>query len=41
MPIINDTFKYLGFFDKNGTDLNFEFNNATGILNVSVNLPEI
>ena len=41
MPIINDTFKYLGFFDKNGTDLNFEFNNATGIWNGSVNLPEI
>jgi hypothetical protein len=41
MPIINDTFKYLGFFDKNGTDLNFTFDNVTGIWTGSVNLPEI
>lgn len=41
MPVINNTYKYLGFFDKNGTDLNFIFDDVTGIWTGSVNLPEV
>lgn len=41
MPIIDNTFKYLGFFDKTGTDLNFNFDNLLGIWTGSINLPEV
>lgn len=41
MPVITTDFKYLGFFDKNGTDLNFNYDEVLGVWVGSVNIPEV
>ena len=41
MPIVYHDFKFLGFFNKSGTDLNFEFDELLGMWTGEVNLPEI
>ena len=32
-------YKFLGFFDKDGSDLNFVFDEETGIWEGSINIP--
>jgi hypothetical protein len=41
MPVISGDFKFLGFFDKNGTDLNFAYDDIMGMWTGTVNLPEV
>lgn len=41
MPIVYNDFKFLSFFDKKGTDLNFDFDSALGMWTGTVNLPEV
>ena len=41
MPTIYNDFKFLGFFNKDGVDLNFDFDATTGMWSGDVNLPEI
>jgi hypothetical protein len=37
----NLLYKFLGFFDKNGNDLNFVYNEITGIWEGKIHIPEV
>jgi hypothetical protein len=41
MSTIQNDFAFLGFFNKEGSDLNFNFDNITGMWSGNINLPEI
>jgi hypothetical protein len=41
MPVIQQDFRHLGFFDKDGIDMNFVYDTVLGMWTGSVNIPEV